>query len=43
MYSEIEKLAQTNGITELNENVLRSILNERQNITTLQTAKQIYA
>ena len=43
LINKIEKLAQTNGIIELNENVLRSILNERQNITALQAVKQIYA
>ena len=43
LINKIEKLAKTNGITELNENVLRSILNEKTNIATLQTTKQIYA
>lgn len=43
LINKAEKLAKTNGITELNEEILRSLLNERQNITTLQAAKQIYA
>ncbi len=43
LINKIEKLAKTNEINELNEEILRSILGERQNITTLQTAKQIYA
>ena len=43
LINKVEKLAKTNGITELNEEILRSLLNERQNITTLQTAKQIFA
>ena len=36
-------MAKTNEINKLNEEILRSILCERQNITTLQMAKQIYA
>lgn len=43
LINKIEKLAKTNEITELDEEILRSILNDRTNITTLQTAKQIYA
>lgn len=43
LINKIEKLAKTNNITELNEEILRSILGERQNITTLQATKQIYA
>ena len=43
LINKVEKLARTNGITELDENILRSILNEKPNITALQTAKQIYA
>lgn len=39
---KIEKLAKTNGVTELNENILKELLYERTNITTLQTTKQIY-
>ena len=43
LINKIEKMAKTNEIKELNEEILRSILGERQNITALQTAKQIYA
>ena len=43
LINRIEKLAKTNGLTELNEKNLRSILSERQNITALQTSKQIFA
>ena len=43
LINKIEKLAKTNEIKELNEEILRSILNDRTNITALQTAKQIYA
>ena len=43
LINKIEKLAKTNELTELNEKNLRSILSERQNITTLQTSKQIFA
>ena len=43
LINKVEKLAKTNGITELDENILRNLLNERQNITTLQTATQVYA
>ena len=43
LVNKVEKLAKTNEITELNEEKLRSILNDRANITTLQTAKQVYA
>lgn len=39
LINKIEKLAKTNGLTELNEKNIRSILNEGQNITTLQTSK----
>ncbi len=42
LINKVEKLAKTNSITELNEENLRSILGERQNITTLQATKQIY-
>jgi DNA transposition AAA+ family ATPase len=43
LINKIEKMAKTNEIKELNEEILRSILGERQNITALQTARQIYA
>ena len=43
LINKIEKLAETNELTELNEKNLRSILSERQNITTMQTPKQIFA
>ena len=43
LINKIEKLAKTNELTELNEKNLRSILNEGQNITALQTSKQIFA
>ena len=43
LINKVEKLAKTNGIKELNEEILRSILDERQNLTSLQTVKQIYA
>ncbi len=43
LINKVEKLAKTNGLPELNEEILRSLLNERQNITTLQTTKQVYA
>ena len=42
LINKIEKLAKTNELKELNEKNLRSILSERQNITTLQTSKQIF-
>ena len=43
LINKVEKLAKTNGIDKLDETILRNLLNERQNITTLQTTKQIYA
>lgn len=43
LINKIEKLAKTNELKELNEKNLRSILNEGQNITALQTSKQIFA
>ena len=43
LINKIEKLAKTNQIKELYEENLRNMLGERQNTTTLQTAKQIYA
>lgn len=43
LINKVEKLAKTNNITELNEEILRSILGERQNITALQATKPIYA
>lgn len=43
LINQVEKLAKTNQITELNENVLRGILNERTNITSLQASKLLYA
>lgn len=36
LINEIENLAQTNGIKELNEHIIRELLNEGQNIKTLQ-------
>ena len=42
LINKIEKLAKTNELKELNEKNLRSILSERQNITALQTSKQIF-
>ena len=36
LINKIEKLAKTNEIEELNEYIIRELLNERQNITTLQ-------
>ena len=42
LINKIEKFAIINDLTELNETNLRSILSERQNITTLQTPKQIF-
>ena len=36
LVNKIEKLAQTNEISELNEYVIKELLNEKQNITTLQ-------
>ena len=43
LINKIEKFAIINDLTELNETNLRSILSERQNITALQTSKQIFA
>ncbi len=43
LVNKIEKLARTNQILELNEDNLKGILNEKTNIATLQTPKQIYA
>lgn len=43
LINKVEKLAKTNEIKKLNEEFLRSILGERTNITTLQTAKQVFA
>ena len=43
LINRVEKLAKTNQITELNEQNLRGILNERQNITTLQAVKPVFA
>src|SRR5699024_3552386 len=43
LINKVEKLAKTNGIEKLDETILRNLLNERQNIASLQTAKQIYA
>lgn len=43
LVNRVEKLATTNQITELNEENLRGILNERQNIATLQAVKTIFA
>ena len=43
LINKIEKLAKTNELKELNEKNLRSILNEGQNITALQTPKEIFA
>lgn len=36
LINKIEKLAKTNEIEELNEYIIRELLNEKQNITTLQ-------
>lgn len=43
LINKIEKFAIINDLTELNETNLRGILSERQNITTLQTPKEIFA
>lgn len=43
LINRIEKLAKTNQIQTLDEYTLKGILNERQNIASLQTSKQIYA
>ena len=43
LVNKVEKLAKTNQIKELNEENLRGILNERQNITTLQAVKTVFA
>ena len=43
LVNKVEKLAKTNQIKELNEQNLRGILNERQNITTLQAVKTVFA
>lgn len=43
LVNKVEKLAKTNQIKELNEQNLRGILNERQNIATLQTVKTVFA
>ena len=43
LINQVEKLAKTNQIIELNEENLKGILNERTNIASLQTIKQIYA
>ncbi len=43
LINKIEKFAIINDLTELNETNLRSILSERQNITALQTPKEIFA
>ncbi len=41
LINNIEKKAKTNQIKLLDENILRGLLNERPNITALQTAKQV--
>ena len=41
LLNKIEKKAKTNQIKLLDENTLRGLLNERPNITTLQTAKPV--
>ena len=43
LINKVEKLAKTNELTELNEESLRSILNDRTNITAMQAVKQVYA
>lgn len=43
LVNKVEKLAKTNQIKELNEQNLRGILNEKQNITTLQAVKTVFA
>ena len=42
LINKVEKKAKTNKIKLLDENVLRELLNERTNIATLQTAKQVF-
>lgn len=43
LINKIEKLSKTNNIQQIDEYTLKGFLNERQNITALQTAKQICA
>ncbi len=43
LINKIENLSKTNEFEEVDEYILKGILNERTNITTLQTAKQIFA
>ena len=39
LINKVEKLAKTNGIEKLDETILRNLLNERQNIASLQAIK----
>jgi len=43
LINRIEKLSETNKFDEIDEYTLKGIINERQNITALQTPKQIHA
>ena len=43
LLNKVEKLADINGIKKLDEDTLRGILNERADIETLQTPKQVLA
>ncbi len=43
LLNKIEKLAITNQLKQIDENILRKLLYGRSNIETLQKAQQIYA
>ena len=43
LLEKIEKLSQRNGIDEFDEYTLKGILNERQNLKTLQKIEKMYA
>lgn len=43
LINKIEKLAITNQLKQIDENILRKLLYGRTNIETLQKAQQIYA
>ena len=43
LINKIEKLAITNQLKQIDENILRKLLYGRSNIETLQKAQQIYA
>jgi len=43
LINKIEKLAKTNNIKEIDEYILKGILNERQNTKAVQKIEQIYA